>query len=47
MLRLLPYDPVDFLETEEDILTYLEFAMGGMIPNISPMPSATVPAPPA
>ncbi len=33
MLRLLPYNSAGLLETEEDILTYLEFAMEGNDPK--------------
>jgi probable addiction module antidote protein len=32
-VKLLPYDSADLLETEEDILTYLEFAMEGNDPK--------------
>jgi probable addiction module antidote protein len=32
-VKLLPYDSADLLETEEDILIYLEFAMEGNDPK--------------
>jgi probable addiction module antidote protein len=32
-VKLLPYDSAEMLETEEDILTYLEFAMEGNDPK--------------
>lgn len=32
-LKVLPFDPVDHLETEEDILYYLEAAMEGNDPK--------------
>jgi probable addiction module antidote protein len=32
-LKLLPYDSADLIETEQDILTYLEIAMEGNDPK--------------